>query len=83
MPRGDINHQIKLPTRLSVFQAALFLGMHVKTLRNNMYRRPAALPRWYKVGSKLVFDLDELKQWMATRRSDAVRDQVIAGEARG
>ena len=67
-----MNHT--MPRRFCTSEAAEFLGIKSQTLKN--WVQANSCPSYYKVGGKLVFDRDELTEWMADRRVTPARNHI-------
>lgn len=63
-----MRQQLSTNQRLNLKEAAQFLGIAYKTLRNWRYEgRPA--PPFYMIGTKVVYKLSDLEAWMEARRA--------------
>ena len=51
---------------LRIQEAAEFLGLSVNTL--NGWRRDREGPPYFKVGSRVVYSVEDLRTWLASRR---------------
>jgi predicted site-specific integrase-resolvase len=56
-----------LPKRLTEREAASYLGIKSQTLQN--WRQIGrSTPPFYRIGAKIVYDENELREWMLVRR---------------
>ena len=66
----------QLPKRLTEREAAAYLGIKSQTLQN--WRQAGSAPPFYRVGAKIIYDENELREWMLVRRVDHERESVSA-----
>jgi predicted DNA-binding transcriptional regulator AlpA len=65
-----------LPGRkLSVQEAAHFLGLSVSTL--NKLRLTGAGPPYMKLGRRVLYDLRDLEEWAASRKRNHTSDSEV------
>ena len=59
--------------KLNTDQAAKFTGLKRKTLENVRSRGDG--PPYYKLGSRVVYDIEDLNTWMAAKRRLSTSDR--------
>jgi hypothetical protein len=50
-------------------EVAAILGKTVRTLREDMRRRPSSIPPYTKIGGRVIFRKDSLKSWLILKES--------------
>jgi excisionase family DNA binding protein len=63
--------------RISSDEAAEFLGLNPRTLKNWRHLDRRELP-YYKVGRRVIYDLQDLTNFLASRRVGQPQEKVSA-----
>jgi excisionase family DNA binding protein len=73
-PNRNVSMDSDLPGRkLSVQEAARFLGLSVSTL--NKLRLTGTGPKYMKLGRRVLYDLHDLETWVAERKRHSTSDR--------
>ena len=69
------NSLLPAKCRLSTAEAAEYTGIPANTLR--YYRHREVGPASYKVGARVIYDLDDLDAWIAAQKTATVRGGLV------